>query len=94
MAERIRRADGLDSSVEAVAGSGHETTSTAGVAIAQLIDAADDVANPILACHDAARAAGHTATITNRSIETHQSAFAAERLLQSRWIASRLGLLG
>jgi hypothetical protein len=64
------------------------------VAIAQLIDAADDVGNPILACHDAARAAGHTATITNRSIETYKSAFAAERLLQSRWIAARLGLVG
>jgi hypothetical protein len=94
LAERVRLAHSLSASVEAIAGSGHDSKSAAGVAIAQLIDAADDVGNPILACHDAARAAGHTATITYRSIETYKSAFAAERLLQSRWIAARLGLVG
>ena len=94
LAQRLRRAEGVEASTRVVDRSTHHATSAAGVAIAQLVDAFDDIANPILACHDAARSAGHAVTITNRSIEAYKEAFASERLLQSRWIAGRLGLVG
>ena len=92
LAERARRAGSIEEAVQAVSGSAHGAATAAGVAIAQLVDAGDDVTNPILACHDAARAAGHAATVNHRSIHDYKTAFAAERLVQSRWIAGRLGL--
>jgi hypothetical protein len=64
----------------------------AAVAIAQVRDSLDDIANPIFACWDAARAAGHAASAIDRSIASYQAAFAAERVVQSRWLAGRLGL--
>ena len=69
-----------------------DSTSAAGVAIEQVTDSIADVANPIFACWDAARAAGHSASVVNRSINTYQQAFAHERALQSAWIADRLHL--
>jgi hypothetical protein len=69
-----------------------ESTSAAGVAIDQVADSIADVANPILACWDAARAAGHNASVPDRSITSYQQAFAHERQLQSAWIADRLHL--
>jgi hypothetical protein len=92
-AGRLGAADRLDDALAAVASSEHDPTSAAGVAVAQLVDAINDLANPIVACHDAARAAGHAATITERSINVYKAAFAAERLAQSRWIADQLNLI-
>lgn len=62
------------------------------IAIAQVRDSLDDVANPIFACWDAARAAGHAASAVDRSIASYQQAFATERVTQSRWLADRLHL--
>jgi hypothetical protein len=67
-----------------------DPASPVGIAVAQIVDAADDVANPILACHDAARSAGHLASAEDRSVTTFKSAFAAERSAQSQWIAARM----
>lgn len=64
----------------------------AAIAIAQARDSLDDIANPIFACWDAARAAGHAASAVDRSVASYQAAFAAERVVQSRWLAGRLGL--
>ena len=64
----------------------------AAIAVAQVRDSLDDVANPILACWDGARAAGHAASATDRSITSYRSAFADERIAQSRWLAERLQL--
>lgn len=94
LAERIRDAEQLGGAVEAAAESTHDPQSAAGVATAQLIDAGGDVANPIVACHDAARAAGHAATIADHSIHIYKVAFAEERVAQSRWIVDRLRLAG
>jgi len=69
-----------------------ESTSAAGVALEQVTDSIADVANPIFACWDAARAAGHNASAVNRSITSYQQAFVHERQLQSAWIADRLHL--
>lgn len=69
-----------------------DPTSAAGIAVFQASDAAEDIANPIFACWDAARAAGHCASAVDRSIASYQAAFAAERLTQSRWIAQQLQL--
>jgi hypothetical protein len=69
-----------------------DPTSAAGIAIAQVTDSMDDVSNPIFACWDAARAAGHRASAADRSINSYERAFTAERTLQSQWIADRLHL--
>jgi hypothetical protein len=69
-----------------------DSTSAAGIAIEQVTDSIADVANPIVACWDAARAAGHSASAVNRSVSSYQQAFALERALQSEWIADRLQL--
>ena len=69
-----------------------DPTSAQGVAVAQVNDSMDDVSNPILACWDAARAAGHRESAADRSINSYRRAFAAERILQSQWIADRLHL--
>ena len=69
-----------------------DPTSAEGVAIAQVTDSVDDVSNPIFACWDAARAAGHRASVADRSINSYKRAFADERSLQSQWIADRLHL--
>lgn len=66
--------------------------SAAGVAVAQILDALDDIATPIFACWDAARSAGHRASADNLSVDAYTSAFAAERLAQSVWVAERLEL--
>jgi hypothetical protein len=64
--------------------------SPVGVALAQAADAAGDLGNPIVACHDAARSAGHLASAEDRSIASYRAAFAAERLAQSEWIAAAI----
>ncbi len=69
-----------------------DSTSAARVAIEQVADSVLDIANPIFACWDAARAAGHNASAVNRWINSYQGAFALERALQSAWIADRLHL--
>jgi hypothetical protein len=61
-----------------------------GTAIAQLVDALEDIDNPVLACWDAARSAGHLASAEDRSVVTFNAAFATERLAQSQWIAAAL----
>jgi hypothetical protein len=67
-----------------------DRSSPVGIAVAQVIDAADDTDNPILACHNAARSAAHLASIEDRSVVTYKSAFAAERSAQSQWIAAQM----
>ena len=69
-----------------------DITTAAGVAIEQVADSVLDIANPIFACWDAARAAGHSASAVNGSINSYQQSFALERALQSEWIAERLHL--
>jgi hypothetical protein len=91
-AARLAGSATLDDAGETATADARPPDTPAGVAIAQLIDAIDDRLNPVLACWDAARAAGHSASVTNRSIDAYQRAFAAERLAQSRWIARRLQL--
>lgn len=71
-----------------------EPASPAGIAVEQVVDAIDDVVNPIFACWDAARAAGHRASAIDRSIASYKAAFASERQAQSRRIAERLSLAG
>lgn len=66
--------------------------SPAATAVAQVRDSLDDTANPIFACWDAARAAGHAASAVDRSEASYRAAFEAERAAQSRWLAGRLGL--
>jgi hypothetical protein len=84
------------STVEALAGcaarAGLDPTTAAGIAVSQAADAAEDIANPIVACWDAARAAGHRASAVDRSITSYQAGFAVERQIQSRWIAQQLRL--
>ena len=71
-----------------------EPASPAGIAVDQAVDAIDDGANPIFACWDAARSAGHRASAVDRSIDSYKAAFASERQAQSRWIAEHLSLAG
>ncbi len=71
-----------------------DPASPAGIAIEQVVDAIEDVVNPIFACWDAARAAGHRASAEDRSVTSYNAAFAAERRAQSQWIAERLNLAG
>ena len=70
-----------------------DSTSAAGIALAQVADSVSDIANPIFACWGAARSAGHHASAFTRSINSYQRAFAAERVVQSDWIADRLHLV-
>jgi hypothetical protein len=69
-----------------------DSASAVGVAVEQVTDSVDDTSNPIFACWDAARAAGHAASAVNRSINSYKGAFALERALQSEWIATQLRL--
>jgi hypothetical protein len=87
-AELLRTAKDADDVVAAIGDRGCDPKSPVGIAIAQVVDAVGDLGNPIVACHDAARSAGHLASSVDRSIHTFNTAFAAERLAQSEWIAA------
>lgn len=63
-----------------------------GVAVATVSDIIADLGDPVLACHDAARAAGHRSSAIDGSIGSYWRGFNAERLAQSDWIAAQLGL--
>jgi hypothetical protein len=89
----LASAESLHDLASAAAGFDVDPTSAEGVAIAQVTDSVEDVSNPIFACWDAARAAGHRASAVDRSINSYKRAFAAERILQSQWIADRLQLV-
>ena len=89
---KLASATSFDDLGSTAAGIDLDPTSAEGVAVAQVTDSVDDVANPIFACWDAARAAGHRASVADRSINSFKRAFAAERVLQSQWIADRLRL--
>jgi hypothetical protein len=91
-AATLTAAGSFDDLLSAATGLDFESTSTAGIAVEQVADSVADVANPIFACWDAARAAGHSASAVNRSVTSYQQAFAHERALQSEWIAERLHL--
>ena len=91
-AAELAVADSFEDLRSAAARPNLDITSAAGVAIEQVTDSIGDVTNPIFACWDAARAAGHNASAINRSVNSYQQAFAHERALQSEWIADRLHL--
>ena len=88
----LAAAENFDQLGSAAARINLDPTSAAGIAVAQVADSVDDVSNPIFACWDAARAAGHRASAADRSIDSYTRAFAAERVAQSHWIADRLQL--
>lgn len=92
LAEQARRAEDTDASVLAVVESGHAQASAVGKAIEQLDHASGHVKAPIVACNDATPASGHAATVVDRSVHVYLLALSAERHVQSRWIAGRLGL--
>ncbi len=91
-AAKLTAAGSFDDLLSVATRSNFDSTSAAGVAIEQVTDSIADVANPIFACLDAARAAGHNASAVNRSINSYQQAFTHERALQSERIADRLHL--
>jgi hypothetical protein len=91
---KLATAETFDDLGNAAARINFDATTAAGIAIEQVTDSIADVANPIFACWDAARAAGHNASAVNGSINSYQQAFALERAVQSAWIAERLHLSG
>lgn len=92
-AAALAAADTFEGLEAVAAGINVEATTAAGIAVEQVVDAMGDVANPIFACWDAARAAGHRASAADRSIASYNAAFATERQTQSHWIADRLSLV-